>query len=44
MLKSFFLAADEVWRLRYSTLISGENEIIRESSSSSAELAHLVTA
>ena len=39
MLKSFFLAADEVWRLRYSTLISGENEITRDSSSSSAELS-----
>ena len=39
MLKSFFLAADEVWRLRYSTLISGENEITRDSISSSAELS-----
>ena len=39
MLKSFFAAADEVWRLRYSTLISGENEITRDSSSSSAELS-----
>ena len=39
MLKSFFLAADEVWRLRYSTLISAENEITRNSSSASAELS-----
>ena len=39
MLKSFFAAADEVWRLRYSALISGENEITRDSSSSSAELS-----
>ena len=39
MLKSFFLEADEVWRLRYSTLISGENEITRDSKSSSAELS-----
>ena len=39
MLKSFFLAADEVWRLRYSTLISAENEITRGSSTSSAELS-----
>ena len=38
MLKSFLLAADEVWRLRYATLISAENEITRDSSSSSAEL------
>ena len=38
MLKSFFLAADEVWRLRYSTLISGENVISRNSISSSAEM------
>ena len=39
MLKSFFLAADEVWRLRYSTLISGENVITRNSISSSAEMS-----
>ena len=39
MLKSFFLADDEVWRLRYSTLISGENEITRNSISSSAEMS-----
>ena len=39
MLKSFFLAADEVWRLRYSTLISAENEITHGSSASSAELS-----
>ena len=35
----FYATADEVWRLRYSTLISGENEITRDSSSSSAELS-----
>ena len=39
MLKSFFLAADEVWRLRYSTLISSENVIARNSISSSAEMS-----
>ena len=39
MLKSFFLAADEVWRLRYSTLISAENLITRNSISSSAEMS-----
>ena len=39
LLKSFFLAADEVWRLRYSKLISGENELTRGYSSSSAELS-----
>ena len=39
MLKSFFLAADEVWRLRYSTLISSENVITRNSISSSAEMS-----
>ena len=39
MLKSFFLAADEVWRLRYSTLISAENEITRNSINSSAEMS-----
>jgi len=39
MLKSFFLAAEEVWRLRYSTLISAENGITRNSISSSAEMS-----
>ena len=39
MLKSFFLEADEVWRLRYSTLISGEHEITKDSSNSSTELS-----
>ena len=39
MLKSFFLAADEVWRLRYSTLISAENGITRNSISTSAEMS-----
>ena len=39
MLKSFFLAADEVWRLRYSTLISAENVITRNSISTSAEMS-----
>ena len=39
MLKSFFLAADEVWRLRYSTLISAENVITRNFISSSAEMS-----
>ena len=35
----FYATADEVLRLRYATLISGENEITRDSSSSSAELS-----
>ena len=39
MLKSFFLAADEVWRLRYSALVSAENVITRNSISSSAEMS-----
>ena len=39
MLKSFFLAADEVWRLRYSTLNSAENVITRNSISTSAEMS-----
>ena len=39
LLKGYFAAADEVWRLRYSTLISAENEIMRGSSTSSAELS-----
>tara|TARA_B100001123_G_C15168101_1_gene970218 strand:+ start:332 stop:868 length:537 start_codon:yes stop_codon:yes gene_type:complete len=40
MLKGFFASADEVWRLRYSTLISAENEITRNSITSSAELSN----
>ena len=39
LLKGYFAAADEVWRLRYSTLISAENEITRDSIRSSAELS-----
>ena len=39
LLIGFYSKADEVWRLRYSTLISGENEITRDSSNSSAELS-----
>ena len=39
LLIGFYAAADEVWRLRYLTIISGENEITRDSSSSSAELS-----
>ena len=39
LLKAYFLAADEVWRLRYSTLISAENEITRGSSTSPAEMS-----
>ena len=39
LLIGFHATADEVWRLRYSSLISGENEITRDSSSSSAELS-----
>ena len=39
LLIGFYATADEVWRLRYSTLITGENEITRDSSSSSAELS-----
>ena len=39
LLIGFYATADEVWRLRYSTLISEENEITRDSSSSSAELS-----
>ena len=38
LLIGFYATADEVWRLRYSTRISGEHEITRDSSSSSAEL------
>ena len=36
---SFFATADEEWRLRYSSLISGEYEITRDSISSSSELS-----
>ena len=39
LLIGFYAIADEVWRLRYSRLISGENDITRDSSSSSAELS-----
>ena len=39
LLIGFYATADEVWRLRYATLISGENEITRDSGSSSAELS-----
>ena len=39
LLTGFYAAADEVWRLRYSALISAENEITRSSSSASAELS-----
>ena len=39
LLIGFYATADEVWRLRYSTLISEENEITRDSSSSPAELS-----
>jgi len=39
LLIGFYATADEVWRLRYSTLISGENKITRNSSISSAELS-----
>ena len=39
LLTGFYAAADEVWRLRYSVLISAENEITRSSSSASAELS-----
>ena len=36
---SFFATADEEWRLRYSSLISGDYEITRDSISSSLELS-----
>ncbi len=36
---SFFATADEEWRLRYSSLISGDYEINRDSISSSLELS-----
>ena len=39
LLIGFYATADEVWRLRYSTLISGEHEITRDSSISSTELS-----
>ncbi len=39
LLISFYATADEVWRLRYLTLISGEHEITRDSISSSTELS-----
>ncbi len=39
LLIGFYATADEVWRLRYSALISAENEITRDSSSSSAVLS-----
>ena len=39
LLIGFSATADDVWRLRYSTLISGENEITRDSSISSAKLS-----
>ena len=39
LLTGFYAAADEVWRLRYSAMISAENEITRSSSSASAELS-----
>ncbi len=36
---SFYATADEVWRLRYSSLISGDYEITQDSISSSSELS-----
>ena len=36
---SFYATADEEWRLRYSSLISGDYEITRDSISSSLELS-----
>ena len=39
LLIGFYATADEVWRLRYSTLISAENVITRNSISSSAEMS-----
>ena len=39
LLIGFYATADEAWRLRYSSLISGEYEIIRDSISSSSELS-----
>ena len=39
LLIDFYATADEVWRLRYSAQISGENGITRDSSSSSAKLS-----
>ena len=39
LLISFYVKADEAWRLRYSSVISGEYEITRDSISSSSELS-----
>ena len=39
LLIGFYATADEVWRLRYSTLISAENGISRNSISSSAKMS-----
>ena len=39
LLISFYATADEIWRLRYSSVISGEYEITRDSISSSSELS-----
>ena len=38
-LTSFYAIADEAWRLRYLSVISGEYEITRDSISSSSELS-----
>ena len=38
LLIGLYATADEVWRLRYSTLISAENEITRGSSTSPADM------
>ncbi len=39
LLIGFYATADEAWRLRYSSLISGEYEITRDSISSSSEFS-----
>ena len=39
LLISFYAIADEAWRLRYSSLISGDYEITRDSISSPSELS-----
>ena len=39
LLIAFYATAGEAWRLRYSSLISGEYEITRDSNSSSSELS-----
>ena len=39
LLIGFYATADEAWRLRYSSLISGEHKITRDSISSSSELS-----